>query len=393
MTDDAGKAHLFPDLSLVEGGPLYRLGVALSLNGFFRPAVALSMLAWLPLFLLSTVAGTLSGGVDVPFLDSYGTHARYLLALPLLFAAEWRADPQFRRLVGHLVSSRLVRPAEMDEFGNIVRSTLRLRDSAIAEAALVAIVIFVAVIGGGFDPSSGLSSWRARGATGEGGLTFAGWWATVVALPMFQFLLGRWIWRVLIWWRFLWRFSRLDLQLVPTHPDRAGGLGYLGVVQGHFDVLCFAVSAVQAGIFAEEILFRGATLLSLWPLIVTLVVSVQVLFVGPTLVFSPRLMVLKRRGLREYGVLGMHYARDFEAKWVHGSTTHEEPFLGSSDIQSLADLAGGFEIIEGLHGVPFGRRLPLGLLIATVVPMLILLPVAYPEEHFLVEGLRLIIGL
>ena len=43
--------------------------------------------------------------------------------------------------------------------------------------------------------------------------------------------------------------------------------------------------------------------------------------------------------------------------------------------------------------MPFGRRLPLGLLIATVVPMLILLPVAYPEEHFLVEGLRLIIGL
>ncbi len=41
------------------------------------------------------------------------------------------------------------------------------------------------------------------------------------------------LWRIavisgIIWARFLWQVSRIDLDLIPTHPDRSAGLGFLG---------------------------------------------------------------------------------------------------------------------------------------------------------------------
>jgi hypothetical protein len=52
-------------------------------------------------------------------------------------------------------------------------------------------------------------------------------WFGYVSLSIFQFLLCRWYFRLFIWTRFLWQVSRIDLRLVPTHPDRVGGLGFL----------------------------------------------------------------------------------------------------------------------------------------------------------------------
>jgi hypothetical protein len=85
------------------------------------------------------------------------------------------------------------------------------------------------------------------------GMTLSGWWYWYFCLPLFRFLLFRWLWRLGIWWDFLRRVAKLDLHLVPTHPDRAGGLGYLEVVHTNFFPLVFAFSAVLSASFAEGI--------------------------------------------------------------------------------------------------------------------------------------------
>ncbi|MFO1364162.1 MAG: hypothetical protein U1F45_17175 [Burkholderiales bacterium] len=41
-----------------------------------------------------------------------------------------------------------------------------------------------------------------------------------------------------------WRIARLDLALVPTHPDRAGGLGFLERVPPLFAPVALAVGCV-----------------------------------------------------------------------------------------------------------------------------------------------------
>ena len=45
---------------------------------------------------------------------------------------------------------------------------------------------------------------------------------------MFQFVLARWAFRLIVWGSFLADMARMNLRLTPTHPDLAGGLGFLG---------------------------------------------------------------------------------------------------------------------------------------------------------------------
>ena len=53
-------------------------------------------------------------------------------------------------------------------------------------------------------------------------------WYVGVSVPAFLFLGLRWFWRGFVWSRFLARLSRLDLRLVATHQDGAGGIAFVG---------------------------------------------------------------------------------------------------------------------------------------------------------------------
>ena len=81
-----------------------------------------------------------------------------------------------------------------------------------------------------------------------------------VSLPLFQFLLLRWYFRLFIWARFLWQVSRIELSLMPTHPDRCGGVGFLASVSNAFSPVLLAQGAVLAGMMANRIFYAGAKL-------------------------------------------------------------------------------------------------------------------------------------
>src|SRR5262249_23521063 len=72
-----------------------------------------------------------------------------------------------------------------------------------------------------------VSTWYAMPG-GRGQLTPAGYWYVFISIPILQFILLRWYVRFFIWFRFLWQVSKIDLNLIPTHPDRAAGLAFLG---------------------------------------------------------------------------------------------------------------------------------------------------------------------
>ena len=74
------------------------------------------------------------------------------------------------------------------------------------------------------------------------------------------------------------------------------------------------------------------------------------------MVFAPRLVATRRKGLVEYGALALRYTTDFDRKWLRGGAPADEPLLGSGDIQSLADIGGSFERIEQMRPVPFGLK-------------------------------------
>jgi hypothetical protein len=139
---------------------------------------------------------------------------------------------------------------------------------------------------------------------------------------------GRWYFRLFIWARFRWQVSRIDLQFMATHPDRSGGLGFLGSVSYGFAPVLTAQGAMLAGMIANQIFFAGATLPEFKVEIIGLVALMVFAILGPMLVFGPKLEAAKRAGLREYGTLAQHYVREFDRKWLRGGAPAEKVPIG-----------------------------------------------------------------
>jgi len=235
-----------------------------------------------------------------------------------------------------------------------------------------------------------VATWYATPVEGGRRLAPAGWWFVYVSLPLFQFMLFRWYFRLFIWIRFLAQVMRCQLSLVPTHPDGAGGLGFLSNIVLAFAPLLTAHGALVAGFIANQIFFEGATLLAFKIQIVVVVGFLLVIVLGPLLLCVPHLANARRIGLREYGTLATRYVRDFDVKWLRGGAPADEALLGSADIQSLADLANSFEVIRNMSPVPFTRNTVVQLAVVTLLPVAPLLLTMVSVEELLNQLLKVV---
>jgi hypothetical protein len=234
-------------------------------------------------------------------------------------------------------------------------------------------------------------TWYATpSSTGGLQLSLAGRWYGYVSLPIFQFLLIRWYLRVFIWSRFLWQVSRIRLNLVPTHPDGAGGLGFLALLTSAFIPLALAHGALLAGQVADRIFFLNARLPEFKLEIAVVVVFMLLLALGPLLQFAGQLAEVKRTGLREYGSLAQRYVREFDAKWLRGGASAEEPLVGSGDIQSLADLGTGYERVQSMGLAPITKGAVIQVVVATLAPVVPLALTMMPLEELLKTLLRVV---
>ena len=364
------------DFSLVLGGPLFHLwqrtrlaGDALQMQ--HRRMFVVTLVSWVPLLLLSVAEGRAWGGsVKLPFVQDVELHVRLLLALPLLIVAERVVHELMRPVVQQFVKGGLVPDAARAKFEVAVASSMRLRNSISAEVLLIA---FVYSVGVGFTwrahAALDVASWSGVAADGKWQPSLAGWWLGCVSLPLFQFLVLRWYFRLFIWARFLWQVSRIELKLMPTHPDKCGGLGFLALVSQMFAPLLLAQGTLLAGGMANRIFYAGAKLPEFRLELVGLVAVMVFAVLGPLLVFAPRLAAVKRAGLREYGTLGQRYACEFDQKWLRGGAPADEPLIGSGDIQSLADLSYSFEQVQGMRLAPFTLGTLLHLAVLTLLPV------------------------
>ena len=379
-----------PDFSLVLGGPLFQLlrRAHLSDDALMlvrQRIIVIALLAWLPLLVLSALEGQLLGGsAAVPFLLDLEVHIRFLVALPLLIIAELVVHRRMRPMLQQFLERNLIPKDAMMRFEAAVASAFRLRNSVLAEVLLIAFVYGVGIlIVWRQYVALDAATWYATPSAEGSKLSLAGMWYGYVSLPIFQFLLVRWYFRLFIWTRFLWQVSRIELSLVPTHPDRVGGLGFLSNTVYAFAVLAVAHGALLAAQLANRIFFVGAELTQFKAEIAVLVVFMLCVVLGPLLVFAPQLAQAKRKGLREYGTLAERYVREFDAKWLRGGAPAQEPFVGSADIQSLADLENSYEVVRTMRLAPITRDAVVRLAAATLVPMVPLLLTMMPLEELL----------
>lgn len=379
-----------PDFSLVSGGPLFRLlcRVHLSDDALMlvrRRVIVLSLLAWLPLLVFSAFEGhVLVGSADVPFLLDLESHIRLLVAMPLLIIAEILVQQRMRYVAQDFLERNLIPESDMKRFEASIASAMRLRNSALAEALLIVFVYAVGVlIVWRQYVALDVTTWYVAPSANGSKLTLAGMWYGYVSLPMFQFLLCRWYFRLFIWARFLWQVSRIELRLAPAHPDRSGGLGFLGAAGYAFAVLAVAHGAITAGAIASRIFFAGAALSDFTYQISVVVIFMLCVIFGPLLVFAPQLAAARQAGQIRYGRLAERYVREFDAKWLDGGAPADEALVGSADIQSLADLNNSYEVVRTMLLAPMTNRAVLRLAVATLIPIVPLILTMFPLNELL----------
>jgi len=194
------------NFSLVLGGPLFRLWQRAHLSGdalelLKRRIVIITLIAWLPLLLLSAIEGQLfHGSATAPFLLDVGVHVRFLVAVPLLIGAELLVHQRLRPLVSQFLDREIIPEDAMEQFDAAITSSTKLRDSIWAEVLLIVLVYGVGVlIVWRYHVSYNVETWFAVPSSHGPILSYAGIWYGYVSLPFFQFLLCRWYYRLALW--------------------------------------------------------------------------------------------------------------------------------------------------------------------------------------------------
>lgn len=382
-----------PDFSLVLGGPLFQIFWRAHLSGpalelLRRRIMVISLTAWLPLGILAAIEGHFLGRQTLSFLGDIESHVRFLVALPLLIAAELVVHRRIRPVIKLFLKRGIVTPEDTPKFYAAIDAALRARNSPWLE---LAVLLFTYIAGHLFwrhQVALEASTWYAS-PDGTGiHLTLAGYWYSFVSLPIFQFILLRWYLRLGIWFLFLWRTSRLQLRLMSAHPDRSGGIGFLGGISYAFAPVLLAQGTLLAGLIASRIFYQGQNLMSFKVTIIMLAGFFVLMILGPLTIFTPQLSRARLNGLGEYGNLATAYVTGFDEKWFHG--VPKGKLLGSTDIQSLADLANSYAVVSDMRLVPFTLKDMLRLAVATVLPISPLLLTVMPFEELLTRFVKMI---
>jgi len=143
--------------------------------------------------------------------------------------------------------------------------------------------------------------------------------------------------------------------------------------------------AIVAARAVQWIQYGGGTLGSLQNSYATLALGAVLLTLGPTLVFMPKMVLVKRLGLVAYGKLAATYTREFDDKWVRGGAKESDELLGSADIQSLADLSNSVTIVRNMRLVPAALRHAAVVVISAVLPTIPFVMAIVPLQKIVKE--------
>lgn len=357
-------------------GPFYRLQLRLGLLtdtnlAAARRAVIFVLLAWLPALLLAVLQGlALNPQHQKAMLLDFGMYA-YAVAIVAFVLMEQTSDRRMAWLTSQFTARGIVRESARAGFVTARSNMERRTGSALAEGLILVaayVMSYVWLKHGAARVEGG--TWIGQVADGALQSTGAGWWTLLVALPLFWFLLGRWLWRFVTWGLMLRDIARCDLRLVATHPDRCGGIAFIGQYPKTYLMFVFALSSVVAAAVLKMVVFGGASLMSFKFALLGMIVFLCMAFVVPLLAFAPVLSALKRKGLSHYGALVSQHNLAFEEKWIDGRQAQaSDGLLGSPDVSSLADLAAGFELVRAMRTVPMTKASVVPLIFAALLPL------------------------
>ena len=321
-----------------------------------------------PPFVLSAIDGTAVGStVDVPFLYDVDAIVRLLVVVPMLVVVSGVVGVQLNAAITYLNETDLVGADDQADYEGAV-ATVRRRVSGSGSALIIAAIAIlisalVFLLTNRLEYEAGLSNWMVR-ADGTGGLTPAGMWFAFVSWPVVAFLLLGWAWRYVAWSLFLRDLGKLDLAILPGHPDLTGGLAPVARAHSTFVLVGFTVSALFSGAIANDLIHAGGTMASAGPEVAALMVVSLIVLLVPLTAFVPGMLKSKTQGILEYGHIAHDATAEFETRWKDGG----KGLIDTGDPSALCDLGGDYDVVQKMRVFPLGLRQIMVLGVVLFVP-------------------------
>ena len=369
--------------SLVVGGPFHTVLHRLGLTGADRlptklAAFTLALLAWLlPALLVIAQSLADSRYAGWGYFGDGTVYARFLVAIWVMITTERYADGRIVILTRHFREAQLFKEDGLPTFQEVLRQADRRSSSAAAETIILAVVLILSGFVVRLPVDLAGASWEGTKVAGEVVLSWSGQTARFVSNPLFLFLVLRWIWRFLVWTALLSRISRLPLQLMPLHPDRAAGLGFLTIYPGIFSGFIFALSCVIASNLLKDLGLEGHSQMTVWFALGGWLSLCLILLLGPLLVFFGPIFAARERALLEYGRLAQQHHLAFHRKWIEEALNGKD-LLGSPDPSSGNDLNETVKVVQEMRFVPIDMATVLQVVIAAGVPLLAVVATQIP---------------
>ncbi len=380
--------------SLVAGGlfhsALARAGL-LEEDGLpsYTAAFGLALLAWVVPAVFAILQTLLSDRYSGwSYFEDPTVYCRYLIAIFIMIATERMADTRVILLTQQFRDAQLLDGANRSVFAVAVRRADERASSTRAELLILLLAFIWSVGTTRFASIAGTEHWEAAAAAE--GLTVLSWAGDASAFSsnaLFLFLFLRWSWRFYIWAALLRTASRLELQIMPLHPDRCGGLGFLSIFPGIFTGLILALSCVIAASFHKALPLISDAQQLVWLAVIVWLLLVSIIFLGPLLFFVKPLYLAREAGILEYGRLAHGHHLEFHRKWIAGRVPGRE-ILGSNDPSSLSDLNGSVQMVHEMRSIPIDRPALVQMLGAAALPLLVMTALQMPVG----ELMKLILG-
>jgi hypothetical protein len=379
--------------SPVEDDPPLRWQRALRLApanspGVIRRAIFFGLLTWLPIAIWALVRGrfvTAAGGE--PLLQHFGVHVRCLVAIPLMILGEATLHKAALRYFPQFIGSGLVDEGTRPRFEAALRAARRWRDSS-----LPWLFVIGAALASTFVDRAGNHTDAMSWALDEKGtLAFGGAWFAYVVRPVFASLLLGWLWRIVLLAALFVRISRLDLSFVPSHPDRAGGLGFLERLPVAFAPVSFGLSAMLGSYWAHQIVYHQQTLDAIKVPAAVFVAVWSLILLVPLVPWLPVLYTAKRAALPSYAAMVAEQGRLVRRRWIDGTTKVDAPLLEPAGVGPICDAAAMYGQVRAMRIFPIGGTSLIAILLPIVVPILIVAALKIPIGKMLLGVVKALI--
>jgi len=349
--------------------------------GTGRRALFFAAVTWLPIVVWAVLTGRFLTGGGESLLHHYGVHVRCIVAIPLFILAEGALHDTVRRIAANFESSGVLAPAQRAAFEQLVSDVRRLRDASLPWVLVVGVTIAWIMT----DIPSAHEDALSWAAAGDGTLGFGGWWFAYVARPIFLALLLGWLWRMLLVAYWFWRIGRLELSIVPTHPDHTGGLAFVEKLPRAYAMVTFAVSAIIASRWAHEIAYHDVTLKSLQLPIGMFAGLWLLLALLPLFALAPPLLAARVRAMPAYSALVGEQGRLVHRRWILREPVAADPILDAPEIGPVADAAAMYDAVAAMRIVPIGKSAILHVVVPLALPMLVIAAMQVPIGELLLK--------